>query len=248
MVDCDPEHLVSQGVCVGGRLRSFVDGAEHYVRIGEHRGVGSAQGEAAQQNEQTRSTDRRDLVAELSTLREQIAMLDTRGAMLASAVAKTAATSERVAGERTEASTAVGGIPAGSLHADNVRALQAVGVAGNGVGAYGEAEERAIAACLADRPLCQKQNVVLTEESSELQQELGNAQKARALQQQQYESLAGYTGELERTYTQLYNAVPRRRNWWLSVVTLGVAGKPKRLAVPQLEELRRGIGQGKAGN
>jgi hypothetical protein len=225
---------------------------QHYVNLGEQKGVQSEQAASAQENEQSRSQERRDVIAEIGTLHDQIAAIDARGAALVTAVAKSVVTSQSIEGQRNAAVNTVAEIPAQSLHAANLRTLQGHGVAGagdsQGGAAYGEAEERAIAACLVDRPLCQKQNVVLKAANADLQQELAGVEKARSLEQQQYNSLAGYTGELEHSYVQLYNAVPKRRNWIVSIVTLGMAGRPKKLAVPSVEELRRGSGKDKAGS
>lgn len=238
---------VRRALMAAGVVLALLAVRQHYVNLGEHKGVQSAQATSAQDNEQTRSQERRDVLAEIGTLREQIATIDARGTVLVAAVSKNAAANESIQGERLAAANTVAQIPSGSLHAANANAMREQGIAVQSGVVYSDAEERTIAACLADRPLCQKQNEALSGENSGLQQQVEDASRTRALQQQQYDSLAGYAGELENSYVQLYNAVPKRRNWAVSILTMGIAGKPRKLSVPSVEDLRRGHGEAKAG-
>ena len=115
-----------------------------------------------------------------------------------------------------------------------LRALAAAGIAATKGAGYSDDEERAIAGCLAERPLCEQKSAALTDANAALKEQAEDAGKARDLQQQEYQSLAQYTGDLERDYAQLYNAIPRGRNWAVSVLTLGMKGKAKKLGVRSL--------------
>jgi hypothetical protein len=221
---------------------------EHLVRIGERKGMQAEQSRSALEGEQVRSQERQNAVSRIGSLQEQIAVLARQSEALAAVVARNSSTAKLESAQRVEAAASVAALPSASLHLANVKALATAGVSDSGGGVYSPDEERAIAACLVDRPLCQKQNVALSAANEGLQQQVLGEQKARGSEQQRYDVLAGYTGDLEREYVRMYNAVPKNRNWVLSVLTLGLKGRPKRLAVPSLEELRRGNGKAKAGN
>jgi len=171
-------------------------------------------------------------------MRDQIAAIDARGVAVARAVAQSAATAQMLSGAQQQAAREVAAIPESELHASNRRALGESGEA-----AYSGEDERKITACLVERPLCEKRSVALGQQVDGLQEQLAGEQKARGLEQQQYQELAGYTGELEKGYVQLYNGLPRKRNWVVTMVTLGVKGKAKRLGIPGMEELRAAAGK-----
>jgi hypothetical protein len=221
---------------------------EHLVRVGERKGMQAEQSRSVVEGEQARSQERQNAVSRIGLLQEQIGKLERQSEALAAVVARNNANAQLGSAQRIEAAASVAAIPSASLHLANVKALAAAGVSDSGGGVYSPDEERAIAACLADRPLCQKQNVALSAANEGLQQQVLGEQKALGFEQQRYDVLAGYTGDLEREYVRMYNAIPKNRNWVLSVVTLGLKGRPKRLAVPSLEELRRGNGKTKAGD
>jgi hypothetical protein len=221
---------VRRGLLAVGVLALLWMVREHYVQLGEARGKEAQAVASAQEGEQQREAQRKDAVDEVAVLRAEIAAMDARGEALARAVQTSIAAAQQLAGARAQAEQQVMGIPAGDLHASNRKAL------GEMDGAYSEDDERKIAACLADRPLCERQSAALSDANTNLQQELALERKARGAQQQQFQALMGYTGALEQQYVNVYNTLPRKRNWWLSVVTLGFKGKAKKLSVPSLEE------------
>lgn len=86
---------------------------------------------------------------------------------------------------------------------------------------------------------------------SDLKRELVNVQdtldatnaKADAIQKR-YENcaqanveLTSYSTNLEGYYVRAYNAVPKRRNILLTIVTFGLKGKPKKLSLPSPQEV-----------
>lgn len=89
---------VRRALMGGGLVLALLAVRQHYVNLGEHKGVQSAETASAQDNEQTRSQERRDVLAEIGTLREQIAAIDARGAVLVAAISKNAAASESLQG------------------------------------------------------------------------------------------------------------------------------------------------------
>src|SRR5947209_9654668 len=209
---------------------------EHYVRMGERHGVEKEVARSADDGEKERAEERQAVLKEIGAMRDEIAVIDARGVAVAKAVAQSAATAQMLSGAQQQAAREVAAIPESELHGSNRRALGESGEA-----AYSGDDERKIAACLVDRPLCEKRSVALGQQVDGLQEQLAGEQKARGLEQQQYQQLAGYAGELEKGYVALYNAIPRKRNWLMTVATLGVKGKAKRLGVPGIEELR-GVG------
>jgi hypothetical protein len=208
---------------------------EHYVHLGERRGAVNEQVKAATEGESARTEERKNTVSEIAALKAELSALE-RSSVAAMATARQAGESaQQFAARQEQAKAQVESTPTASLHGDNMQML------GGAAGAtYDAGQEREIASCLAQRPLCEKRAGALEDANRALQQAVSDAERARELQQRQYESLADYTGQLERHYTALYNDVPRRRNWAVSVLTLGLRGKPKRLAVPKIEELKRG--------
>jgi hypothetical protein len=208
---------------------------EHYVHMGERRGAANEQVKSATEGESARTEERKDAVSEIAALKTELIALE-RGSAAAMATAKQAGESaQQFAARQEQARAQVESAPTASLHTIN---LQALGGASGAV--YDAEQEREIASCLAQRPLCEKRAGALEDANRALQQAIADAVQARELQQRQYESLSAYTGQLERHYTALYNNVPRRRNWTVSVITLGLRGKSKKLAVPKLEELKSG--------
>ncbi len=229
---------VRRAAMVVGVLLLLLMVRQHYVDLGEHKGEQKQQATTADENEQSRAGERRDVLAELTELRGQIAALDARGQALAGVALKSAATAQAAAMQQTAAIEGVAAVPAADLHAHNVQALAQAGIAAAKGAGYSDEEERAIAGCLAERPLCEQKAAALGDANAALKEQAEDAGKARDLEQQEYQSLAQYTGDLEKDYAQLYNAVPRGRNWAVSVLTLGLKGKAKKLGVPSVGELK----------
>ena len=105
--------------CVGVLLMLLAV-RQHYVNLGEHKGEQKQQATTADENEQSRAGERRDVLAELTELRGQIATLDARGQALAGVALKSAETAQAVQLQQTAVLQQVAAVPAADLHGNNV--------------------------------------------------------------------------------------------------------------------------------
>jgi hypothetical protein len=97
---------------------------------------------------------------------------------------------------------------------------------------YSASEERAIATCVSDYPICKSTLSAQTEQIGSVADKVsGLAEQVNQLQVK-YDGLAGYTVKVERGYTELYNAFPRKGNKIVQILTFGLAGKPKKIPTP----------------
>ena len=212
---------------------------EHYVRLGEQRGQQTETLRAADDAQAAQASERKEVVAAIGELKAKIGAMDAQSeaARVRAKAAADAATTAKASGDAVAASVAA--IPAEALHAANVKAL---GGGSAEAETYSEEQERGIASCLAEKPACESETKALGEERDALEEQVASVQRARVLQQQQTAAVTEYAGTLERNYTSLYNALEatKRRNWLVTVVTFGMKGKRKKLAVPRLEELKSG--------
>jgi chromosome segregation ATPase len=96
---------------------------------------------------------------------------------------------------------------------------------------------RQLADCVTQLPLCEKQKETLTDQVREEQSKSEGFKASFDARSREYESLADYTGELEKTYTRLYNDTGRPKRspkcLWLWKCT------KRHLEVPDPKELRK---------
>jgi hypothetical protein len=101
-------------------------------------------------------------------------------------------------------------LPDSDLHAYNVSKL-AIRPPADPTPGYLPAEERAIAGCLTQYPLCQQERDRQLERTTEIQEQVKQLGIQVESQGAKYQELAGYTTRLEGIYTDLWNSTRASR-------------------------------------
>ena len=92
-------------------------------------------------------------------------------------------------------------------------------------------ELREIDVRVTEHPLLQKQNGILQQTIAAEEQKLAaKLDELRATQAQRDAAITAYN-QLTGHYIVAYNAL-RKRNWFLTIVTVGLAGGPQKLPIP----------------
>ena len=99
-------------------------------------------------------------------------------------------------------------------------------------------EQRSILSCLKDQPLCQKENDALRSQVDSINAQVKTlAGKVDDLNGK-YQTLDGYTQRLHGHYVTTWNLIPKKRNKFLTIVTLGWKGKAPKLDIPPPSEVK----------
>lgn len=204
----------------------------HFIHVGQQMGREEASADAtktvADEIKRVRSeTDKQVEAAERRATEAQAAFAAAvdREATLARAI--TALSGKRAAGQEQ-----VGKIPDPELHAYNIRQL-AVRLADDKSQEYTLGEERKIAQLVTDYPLLKEQSQKQDASLAELRVQVQSLQNNVAALQTRQQAVDAYTVKLEGAYTQAYNAIPRKRNIILTLLTFGAKGKPAKLSLPE---------------
>lgn len=98
-------------------------------------------------------------------------------------------------------------------------------------------ELRAVDAAITDYPLLQRENTILGERAGALEAIIRSLdQKATAIEIER-DAWKLWAGQVETHYVRVYNALPRKGNRFLRIITFGLAGKARKLQFPSPNEL-----------
>ena len=98
---------------------------------------------------------------------------------------------------------------------------------------YSSGELRTLDTDATAAPLLSKQVDLDTQSITTLSQEVGLQKQQLLLTQQEVQAWQNYSSVLTTNYIECYNALPHRRNLFLTIVTLGVKGRAPKLALPK---------------
>jgi hypothetical protein len=220
----------------------FVGLRAHFIHQGQLEGRQSAADQFTQQREKERTDDRQALTVTIAQANAQTAMAQKAIEAAMAREQAAAQTIQLLIEQRSQASKQVAGLQDSQLH-DYITAALSIRKSDDHTLGYSFGEEREIAQRIIDDPLCRKQGDELAKQVNDVKDQVSEMQKSQAIDKQKYESLAHYTGDLERQYADLYNSFPRKGNRLLRIVSFGLKGKPKTIKAPDPKELLRGAKQ-----
>lgn len=214
---------------VGGLLVA----RSHFIHQGQLEGQQTATDAMTAQREKERQQDREQLDA---TLKRADLTIAAAQAQLQAATEREQAASQAIkalAVQRTQAQATVNGLKDTDLH-DFIVGPKGLGIRQemDKTPGYNPAEERALATCVSDYPLCKDTTDKQASQIASINDKVDAMQKQLTALQGKYDALAAYTTTVERDYTDLYNAFPRKGNAFVRIVTFGLAGKPKKIPTP----------------
>lgn len=227
-----------RAVLLAGVLGVLFVARSHYISIGKQQGHAEAAIQEQISSEQQRIQARAELTKVLDDSAAQLETANRRFEQARQLVAAQQDVILRLQGQRVQQAKEVAQIPDSNLHEYVVHNLGLRPIADLKAGYY-PIEERAIADCLTQRPLCEQQQTALSKEVSGQAEQLRNVNVKLDAIQKQAQGVTAYANSVEHLYVELYNAFPRKRNWFLTIITLGIAGKPKALGMPEPIELQR---------
>jgi hypothetical protein len=231
---------VGRYVCLGIlAVGLFFAVRAHFVEHGRLQGKAEASDQFTSQREKERAEDRTRLEQQIA---RDNAVIDKANKRLDEATGReemAAATIRGLVADRNKAAAAVGALQDSQLHGFNVTTLKLRPVGDNSPG-YSFTEERAIAACLADNPLCRQQTAKSAEDIAALGDKFKALEDKFNALQHKYDILVPYVQTVERDYVVVYNALPRRGNPALRFFTFGRLGKPKTINAPDPDTLFKG--------
>lgn len=187
--------------------------------------------------EKMRVQDRLELDRRLADADARISEAETRFQASLAREASLIAQVRALASQRQEAIAQVGRLPDSALHGYVVSAL-GLRPAGDSTPGYTVSEERALAKCVADYPLCQQQNDMLAKQVNEVRGQVAELQVKTEALVSKNDALAAYTSKLEAYYVAVYNSLPRKKRG-AKCLWLWQCGKPKPLQVPAPLDLHK---------
>lgn len=183
---------------------------EHYVREGEAKATVQAQQEQLKQQTQAWQEERKSL---LDGLAQATSAIQAASQAIAASQARERAIQGELAslaGRQKEADNSLAKVPDSELHSRIVQQL-AVRPPADATPGYLPNEERAIAQCLSNEPICEDRGTLLNKQIAELElQTHSTGEKYDALLTN-YQAVLGYTGKLEAHYAQLYNSFAAKK-------------------------------------
>lgn len=210
----------------------------HYISVGKQQGHAEAAVQEQTTSEQQRIQARTELTKVLDASAAELEAANRRFEQAKQLAAVQNDLIIRLQGQRVQQAKAVAQLPDSDLHPYIIHNLGLRPVQDTAAGYY-PVEERAVADCLTQRPLCEQQQLALSKEvSAQAVQLSGLTDKIDALTKQS-KGVTDYANSVEHLYVELYNDFPRKRNWFLTIITFGIAGKPKLLSMPDPIELQR---------
>ncbi len=205
----------------------------HFIHQGQLEGQQTATDTMTAQRDKERQQDR-DQLAEI--VKQANSTIAAAQAQLAEASQREQAASQAIralAVQRTQAQATVNGLKDSDLH-DFIVGPKGLALrpSTDRTPGYNPAEERALASCVSDYPLCKDTTDKQANQIASINDKVDALQKQQNAMQAKYDALATYTNTVERDYTDLYNSFPRKGNTFLRILTFGLAGKPKKLTAP----------------
>jgi hypothetical protein len=212
-------------------------GAVHFRHQGQLEGKQEATDKLTQVMQHEHETDRQDTNNLLSKYDQRFQSFEQKLNAAADREAQQGRIIADLVKQRAAASASVDKLKDAELH-DFITATIALRDKLDKTPGYTAGEERVIAHAVVDDPLCRKQSEEFPAQLQACKDGQDQLKGERDTVQSKYSTLAGYTGRLEGYYVEAYNAIPRKGNFWMRVVSMGFAGKPKKITVPDLKALR----------
>jgi len=131
--------------------------------------------------------------------------------------------------QQTVATSAVAALPDASLFGDVRSQLGQVSLPGPP--AYSAGELRSIDTSVTTAPILQRQTDLDTQSIAALTAELALQKQQLLLTQQQVQTWQNSAGTMQSNYIACYNALPVKHNLLLEILTLGIKGRPHKLAL-----------------
>lgn len=183
---------------------------EHYIHQGEKKQVVSQQQTTLKDSTDQSTVERTQLLeglkAATSALNSASLQIQASQAQQRILVDQLAA----IAGQKTAADAQLKKLPDSALHSFITGKL-ALRASSDDSPGYRPEEERALAECVTDAPLCEASKTVLQKQSDQKDVELGADQQKEAALHQSYSLLLDYSTKLEGHYVTLYNAFAAKK-------------------------------------
>jgi len=217
----------------GGLVLGFVLLRAHFIHQGQLEGQQQATDSLSAVHEKERQEDRAQLAEVVKTANSNIAAAQAQLEAASQRELAASNTIKALAAQRIQTAGTVAAVKDSDLH-DFIVGPQGLNIRPNADKSpgYSALEERAIATCVSDYPICKASLSAQTEQIGSVTDKVSALTSQVNQFQAKYAALAGYTTTVERDYTDLYNAFPRKGNRWLQFVTFGLAGKPKKIPTP----------------
>ena len=209
---------------------------------GKEEGKQEAAQETKESLEQMRQADRAQTQQQLEGLRELIDQYKEAFNESQQRQAQLAQANALLSQQRQTVQEGVTKLPDSELHSYIVQQLGLRPVGDRAQG-YSFAEERELAKCVSDRPLCIQQVEKQRQQIAELQEgQRAQGQEIKA-QQQRFDLLGAYTDRLQGYYVTLYNLYPKKKRS-AKCLWLFRCGKEKPLPTPEPITLTNPVKQG----
>jgi hypothetical protein len=183
---------------------------EHYIHQGEKKQVASQQQTTLKDSTDQSTVERTQLLeglkAATSALNSASIQIQASQAQQRILVDQLAA----VAGQKTAADTQLKKLPDTALHGFITDKLSLRAPSDDSAG-YRPEEERAIAECVTDAPLCDQSKALLQKQNDQKDVELKAEEEKDAAVRQSYGLLLDYSTKLEGHYVTLYNAFAAKK-------------------------------------
>ena len=204
-------------------------------RAQKNAGKEEGEQEAAQETktaiEQMRAADRQQTQQQLEGLRELIDQYKEAFDQSQQRQAQLAQANALLSQQRQTVAESVTRVADSDLHGYIVQQLGLRPI-GDRTQGYSFAEERELAKCVSDRPLCVQQVEKQKEQIAELQEGQRAQGEQLKAQQQRFDVAIAYTDRLEGYYAQLYSLFPRKTRA-AKCLWLFRCGKEKPLPTPE---------------
>ncbi len=219
---------IGAGVLAAGLLFGY---GVHQRRKG--RGEGKQQADATWSDtlEKIRAGDRAELDRRLADADQRIAEADGRFQASLAREASMVAQLRLLSAQRQTVSMEVDRLADSALHGNIIRQLNLRPPKDLELPGYTPTEERAIAHCVGEYPICVKENENLKGQIAEVKGQVEDVKAKVDGLTAKNEALISYTRRLEGYYTALYNSLPRKKRSG-KCLWLWQCGHPKPLAVP----------------
>ena len=209
---------------------------------GKEEGKQEAAQETKESLEQMRQADRAQTQQQLEGLRELIDQYKEAFNESQQRQAQLAQANALLSQQRQTVAEGVTKLPDSELHSYIVQQLGLRPVGDRAQG-YSFAEERELAKCVSDRPLCIQQVEKQRQQIAELQEGQRTQGEQLKAQQQRFDVLVGYTDRVEGYYTTLWNLFPKKKRS-AKCLWLFRCGKEKPLPTPEPITLTNPVKQG----
>ncbi len=183
---------------------------EHFIHQGEQKQVVAQQQTTLKDTSQESTAERSQL---LDGLKAATSALNAANIQIQASQAQQRVLIDQlasVAGQKTAADAQLKKLPDTALHGFVTEKLGLRAPSDNSAGYHPE-EERSIAQCVTDAPLCEASKALLQKQNDQKDVELEAEQQKDAAMRQSYTLLRDYSTKLEGHYVTLYNAFAAKK-------------------------------------